>query len=168
MRSITCQKNASALELVRDVRSSLPRHDVFNRDRNIIRAERNPYKFFASLFSEACGDVRDRFLRITQCIDRQKSRIEWFLKSEETAQHGVIDVNHTEVPASEQRSDIGTKVNRHAVRERAAPAHRNSQPLANAAVRAIGRHHVTCPYGQDFVRVTFANDGGNTVRVLLE
>src|SRR5207253_2006976 len=124
-------KNAPALELVRDVRSSLPGHDVFDRDGNTIRAERNADEFFGSLFGEACRDVRDRFIRITERIDRQKSRIEWFLKSEETAQHGVVDVNHAEVPASEQRCDIGTKVNCHTVRERAAPAHPNSQSLAN-------------------------------------
>ena len=98
---------------------------------------------------------------IANGIHRQKPAIERLLHANEAAQVAIQHIDHAEVAPAQELADVGFEVDGHALGKRPVPGHADSQALADAAVRSIGRHHVLGANPRRLAALARLKDGGH-------
>ena len=89
-------------------------------------------------------------------------------EAEEPLQARSEDVDHAQVAVTHQPAHVRLEVDRDAVREAAVAEPADTEPLADRAVRAVGRDEIPRPHGALGPSVTRPDDGRHPLRVLLD
>src|SRR5262249_28190841 len=91
---------------------------------------------------QARRDVSAWLRRISFGVDDQESTVERLLESEEAPQTPVVDVNHRPFLVCKDGSEIGTEVDRNALRKRRMPVHADAQLTTHTAVRPVSSDQI--------------------------
>src|SRR6185437_10791303 len=130
-------------------------------------AQSNMDEMPGALVRQPGGQIRVRRIGVAGRVDHQEGALEGLLEPEKPSQLRVVDVDDRPLLVRQVGLQIGAKVDRNALGERATAAHADPQLFADAAVRAVCGDHILSAYCGEPAAVAVPELRGDSVRVLL-
>ena len=119
---IAGQEHTSILIALRVVGHRAPCRDIVDLHRHVRHTHGGAHQLDTARLGDVIGDPgRFRPRGVAHGVDREKARPAGFFQAEESAQHRIEHIDHSEVPAAQQRTRVSTKIDGDAVRDRPRP-----------------------------------------------